>query len=190
MIVIAEGIDRVGKTTFCRELSKDTYWPIYKHDNKQFDYKLMDNMNETDKMLQLLDLYDSLNEQLVVGSGIIFDRFHFSDFAYGCSARKDYNESVAFDNFISIEKRLLAMQETVVLVLMYDSKGTMRASIEHGSNLDEIDKSMKRLYKASKLRKMMVEYKDILKAIDAIGSAASNLEDKQNFAYRPTCDKI
>lgn len=186
MIVIVEGIDRVGKSTFCRELSKDTHWLVYKHDNKQFNYKLMDNTNETDKMLQLLDLYDSLNEQLAVGSGVIFDRFHFSDFAYGCNTRKDYNESVAFDNFVSIEKRLLEMKETVVLVLMYDSKGTMRASIEHGSNLDEIDKSMRRLYETSKLRKMMVEYKDIFKAIDAIGSAASNLEDKQNFAYRPT----
>lgn len=185
MIVIVEGIDRVGKSTFCKELSKDTYWPVYKHDNKWFNYELMDNMNETDKMLQLLDLYDSLNEQLIVGSGIIFDRFHFSDFAYGCNARKDYNESVAFDNFVSIEKRLLAMRETVVLVFMYDSNGTMRASIEHGSSLDEIDKSMRRLYKASKLRKIMVEYKDILKAIDAIGSSASDLEDKQNFAYRP-----
>lgn len=185
MIVIVEGIDRVGKSTFCRELSKDTYWPVYKHDSKQFDYKLMDNMNETDKMLQLLDLYDGLYEQLTAGSGIIFDRFHLSDFAYGCGIRKGYDDLVAFDRFRSIEERLLEMRETVVLVLMYDSSGTMRASIEHGSSLDGIDKSMRRLYEASKLRKIMVEYKDILKAIDAIDSVARNLEDKQNFACRP-----
>ena len=52
MIIIVEGIDRVGKTTLCEKLNKELKIPIYKHKNNQFYYNLMDNKNETDKMLQ------------------------------------------------------------------------------------------------------------------------------------------
>ena len=83
MIIVVEGIDRVGKTTLCNKIKEMTGYEIFKHSGN-FDYKRMDNDNETDKMLQVLKIAE------IGKANIIFDRFHFSDFCYG-TIERDYN---------------------------------------------------------------------------------------------------
>ena len=56
MLVIVEGIDRVGKTTFIDRLkSEDKGLHIFKHDKSIIDYSEMNDNNEADKMVQLLE---------------------------------------------------------------------------------------------------------------------------------------
>lgn len=177
MIVVVEGIDRVGKTTFCNKLHELTGWPIYKHDNKQFRYEDMNTMDETDKMLQMIDLLDAVDDQLDShNKGIIFDRFHFSDYAYGCKYRKGYDSMDGIENVFMIEDRLKEAKQEACLVLMYDKDGPERASIEHGDDLSLIDDMMNRLYEASSLRKIKCTYHDIFKMATAVVKAARNLE--------------
>ena len=97
MIIIVEGIDRVGKTTLCNKLSQKTNIPIYKH--KKSNYSEMKNDIETDVMIQLIDLYKLLN------GNIIFDRFHWSDFVYGALER-NYSIANAYNNINIIESKL------------------------------------------------------------------------------------
>ena len=177
MIVVVEGIDRVGKTTFCNKLHELTDWPIYKHDNKQFRYEDMNPMDETDKMLQMIDLLDAVDDQLDSHSkGIIFDRFHFSDYAYGCKYRQGYDLMDDIENVFMIEDRLKEAKQEACLVLLYDEDGPERASIEHGDDLSWIDDMMKRLYEASSLRKIKGTYHDITEMATAVAKAARNLE--------------
>ena len=89
MLIIVEGIDRVGKTTLCNMLKDKLGFKIYKHKNNNFNYSKMDNDNETDKMLQLLDLYEQIGSDV----NIVFDRFHWSDFVYG-KIERNYNEDI------------------------------------------------------------------------------------------------
>lgn len=177
MIVVAEGIDRVGKTTFCNKLHELTDWPIYKHDNKQFRYEDMNPMDETDKMLQMIDLLDAIDDQLDrSGKGIIFDRFHLSDYAYGCKYRQGYDFIDDTQNVFMIDDRLKNAKQEACLVLLYDEDGPERASIEHGDDLSWIDDVMKQMYDESSLRKIKGTYHDIPKMAMAVAKAARNLE--------------
>ena len=38
MIIIVEGIDRVGKTTLCNRLRQELGYPVFKHNKSEFSY--------------------------------------------------------------------------------------------------------------------------------------------------------
>lgn len=156
MIVIVEGIDRVGKTTLCNKLHEETYFPIYKHKHKEFNYSKMDNLNETDKMLQLLDLCNILH------GNIIFDRFHWSDLVYGILDR-NYNIPLAYDNFHKIDQRLI--NAIIIYVMPTDIE---KSSIEHGKDLTKYNQLMEECKKYSFTKVYTCTYltiNDIIKEI-------------------------
>lgn len=139
MIIIVEGIDRVGKTTLCKKLNEQTNIPIYKH--KRQNYSEMKNDIETDIMLQLIDIYKLL------GGSIIFDRFHWSDFTYGV-LKRDYSVAAAYENCEKIES-YLKDDAILIYVMPIDIE---RSSDEHGSNLIQYDSMMNLLAKYSALK--------------------------------------
>lgn len=175
MIVVVEGIDRVGKTTFCDRLNEATGWPIYKHDNETFDYADMDDVNEVDKMLQILDVIDQLDDQFGDDRGIVFDRFHLSNLVYGWEER-DYNIVDSLTRCKAIEQRLLGMKQNVVLVMLYDDNGPYRASIEHGKDLSDYQQMFDFLYDSSELPKIKGTICDVDLMANAVMSASQNLE--------------
>ena len=156
MIIIVEGIDRVGKTTLCNKLSEELRMPIYKHNNEQFDYSIMDNDNETDKMLQLIDLYSVLN------GDIIFDRFHMSDLVYGVMLR-NYNIQMACGNYKLIDDKLnaLGFKQEAVLILV-EPTDINKSSRDHGEDLAEYDRLMQAAFDMSNLQmKYICDYNSI-----------------------------
>lgn len=158
MIIIVEGIDRVGKTTLCKKLSKELQMPIYKHKNNQFDYKLMDNNNETDKMLQLLDLYQILN------GDVIFDRFHWSDYVYG-NIERNYDGYKSSSNVNIIENKLKNMEAIIIYIKPTDLEESSR---QHGKDLFKYDKLMDLCYNMCKLKKIKCNYSSIDKIVEEI----------------------
>lgn len=125
MIIIVEGIDRVGKTTLCNALSNTLNIPIYKHSQRFMDYSNMDNANETDKMLHLLDLC------ALVDADVIFDRFHFSDYAYGIIERQ-YDSTIATINLLTLDSVLARMNAIMILMQPTD---LVLSSEQHGKDL-------------------------------------------------------
>ena len=125
MIIIVEGVDRVGKTTLCNALSNTLNIPIYKHSQRFMNYSDMDNINETDKMLHLLDLCSLVN------ADVIFDRFHFSDYAYGIIERH-YNEEDATRNLLMLDSVLARMNAIMILMKPTDINSS---SVQHGKDL-------------------------------------------------------
>lgn len=153
MIVIVEGIDRVGKTTLCNKIHDLHGLPVFKHSNESFDYSKMDNDNETDKMLQLIELAS------ITKSDVIFDRFHISDMVYG-QLERNYEYNKAKENFKKIDGRL--SKEDSILIHVYPSnhENLMKASTEHGKDLLHYFEMFMEFYEKSKMNKIMICYEN------------------------------
>lgn len=160
MIVIVEGIDRVGKTTLCNMLKDKLGFKIYKHKNDNFNYSKMDNDNETDKMLQLLDLYEQIGSDV----NIVFDRFHWSDFVYGKIERK-YDEVKAINNLKIIEKKL---KEVNAIIIFVEPTNINRSSNEHGKSLLLYNYEMEGCFERSDLSKIKTNYNDLNDVVEFV----------------------
>lgn len=169
MIVIVEGIDRVGKTTLVNRIKKATGFAVY-HNNTDFRLDRMDNDNETDKMLKMLQVYD------IGKPGIIFDRFHWTDFVYGCLQR-DYSFTKALENKDKIEA-VLRMQKAVIVLVKPTDIG--ESSLQHGRDLLRHERLFEFLFDESKLNKISCTY-------NTIGDAQKWVHDEMNIYLNGGC---
>ncbi|WP_417093846.1 hypothetical protein [Eubacterium sp.] len=160
MIIIVEGVDRVGKTTLCNMLRDELGFTIYKHNNECFEYSRMDNDNETDKMLQLIDLY----KQVGNGSNLIFDRFHWSDYVYGKFERK-YEEIKAVNNLQTIEEKL---KEVNAIIVYVEPTNIDVSSSKHGKSLLWYDYEMKECFERSDLSKIKANYDSLNDVVEFV----------------------
>ena len=158
MIIIVEGIDRVGKTTLANNISKKYGLKIYKHIG-DFRYCNMDNENETDKILQILEIIR------ISKIDIIFDRLHFTDFVYGCIER-NYDFCEALKNKMKIENFLVNNIDTKLIYM--NPVNINIANKMHGKNLNWHYTFMNELYKESIIEdKISIDYNsDINEIID------------------------
>lgn len=142
MIIIVEGIDRVGKTTLCNKLKEEFDVPILHHESIISNNK-KDNENETDKSLLTLEVCDITN------SSIILDRFHLSDFVYG-TIERNYNIDSAIDHFKMIDNILLEMNDVFLIYVL--PTDIQESSKQHGKNLKTYDNEFYDLFKHSKIK--------------------------------------
>lgn len=157
MLVIVEGIDRVGKTTLCNEINKETNFKIFKY-NSLIENKDKTNKYETDKLLLTLEVCKISNPY------IIFDRFHLTDFVYGVLQR-NYKLKEAYENFEILEKALEKFDNKVVLILV-EPVDVERSSKEHGSDLRKHAQLFEALFNESKIKnKIKCNYNTLDEAI-------------------------
>lgn len=145
MIIIVEGIDRVGKTTLCEKLHSSLNIPVYKHIGP-FKYTKMDNDNETDQLLQLLQMC-KLQKNFV-----IFDRLHLTDYVYGIIER-NYNVIKAEENFKLLDDFIKDNFSDAVLLLVLPTD-INKSSEKHGKDLINHNNGFYDLFKKSN-----IEYK-------------------------------
>lgn len=160
-IVIVEGVDRVGKSTFIEKFVKkaDGFKP-FKHKPSDFHYQDMDNENETDKMLQLLEMVKLLD------GNVVFDRFHLSNLVYGFIDR-DYNPFTAAYSAASIDTRIIELFGDDALLVYVRPEDLNRSSKEHGSDLSEYLESMDIASIDCALPMIVCEYSTLDVAVDA-----------------------
>ena len=132
MILIVEGIDRIGKTTLVNYINKisgkDNF--VYQDLGKNIiQPRVFDNKNETDKLMKLLSMIDLIGKDKF----IIFDRFHWSDFSYGLIRRK-YDFELAIRNFNIIENKLLELDAKVICLFPGNEKTLSECEQEDDSN--------------------------------------------------------
>ena len=142
MIIIVEGIDRVGKTTLCNKLSKTLNIPIHKY-NGIVPYGKMKNKQEPNAMLGLSQLVEETK------TDIIFDRFHLTDYIYGVLERA-YNEKKAYKNMKLIFERLglYSLVDSVLLILVRPSN-IKKSSKEDGRDLQLYSAMFDEAYEAA-----------------------------------------
>lgn len=142
MIIIVEGIDRVGKTTLCNKLQEEFNIPIYKHVGS-FSYQKMENDNETDKLLQILEVCRLTN------ANMIFDRYHFTDYVYGIVER-NYNIINAYKNFQMLDNIISLMDDVFLLYVL--PTNIQESSRQHGKDLTTYENEFYNLFKQSKIK--------------------------------------
>ena len=157
MVIIVEGIDRVGKTTLCRELEKATGMKRFRDDFRYYDKKYLNKDINTEKINTLLNL---IEEGFV--ENVILDRYHFTEYIYGMLNRKYTNMSM-----VDIDERIGKMQNVVIiLVVPVDIE---KSSLEHGSSLEIHNKMFCKMYEISSIKKKIkVNYNEFEYAIDFV----------------------
>ena len=153
MVIIVEGIDRVGKTTLVNMLHEATNFPVYKN-NTDFKLADMDNKNETDKMIKMLQICQLSH------ANIIFDRFHWTDMVYGV-VQRGYDYDTAIKNKTLIEDMLIKMGAMIILVKPTD---VYKSSEQHGVNLTEHNYLFKTLYAESSMSKYSCNFHTLYSA--------------------------
>lgn len=124
MVIIVEGIDRVGKTTLCGILKEQLNGTIVKgipynnYETNEIKHKAFG-----DVLVNTANLLAALNTDKV----LILDRFHLSHLVYGI-----LNRGCLDDSSLVAEKLLSKIQSLIVLVRPTDIG---MSSIEHGSDL-------------------------------------------------------
>lgn len=162
MILLVEGIDRVGKSTLCDKLSKATGAVVFRANSTQFvrnDSK--DIYNEADKAYKLYKLaYDT-------GSDVIFDRMHISDAVYAIS-RRMYDLESSISIFKKIDKVASQYGVKVLYIKPDEQGGLSRCEKMAGEHLRQELKLFDRVYNESTCSKVCIHTSDIDDAIDAI----------------------
>lgn len=122
MIIIVEGIDRIGKTTLCNALSERLNLPIYKEEGV---YKKSQEGNMRSQMA-LLGLCE------VTKCNVIFDRLFTSEFVYGIIDRQ--NDEFCAKEIFWKALNVLVKIDNVVYIGM-NPTDVVRSSKEHGKDL-------------------------------------------------------
>lgn len=156
-IIVVEGIDRVGKTTLVNRIKDwfefDPYmkFEVFKHNESHFSYDKMDSANETDKMLQLIEMVELCN------GNIIFDRFHLSEFVYGLCGR-NYSFREAYLNRNLIDDALCRVGAVLVYV---EPTSLTWSSSKHGADLSMHDELMRASFDDSDMKKTTTDFNEI-----------------------------
>lgn len=140
MIVIVEGIDRVGKTTLVSKLTKScninpfidsylsfTYCDLNKDKEIVVEGKRNDIIANTEKINSLINFFEQFSNNI---GNVLLDRFHLSEFVYG-KVDRHYLSHEAFEVF---DKRLAKLNTLIIYV---EPKNLNWSSEKHGSSLAE-----------------------------------------------------
>lgn len=131
-IIIVDGIDRIGKTTLCKYLSRTTGIPIFK-ENRTFtgDAKI-DVKAGLSSQLSQLNMIESLD------ADIIFDRFFASEFVYG-TLERGCKKSDAINAVCETLEKMIELRNNGVNIIYVSFKPTdvVKSSKEHGKSLIE-----------------------------------------------------
>ena len=125
MLIIVEGIDRVGKTTLCEKLSKHLNIPIMKDSCVPGLGKFNDPDINVEKMQTIINFIKQVDVT------IISDRFHWTELIYGALSKGYVNERVSI-----IEEQLVELsKKNQVIMILVEPTNVEKSSNEHGSDL-------------------------------------------------------
>lgn len=190
MIVIVEGVDRVGKTTLC-DMIEENYAETMRfmrfRDDTRYSHNYLDRAVNTEKINTLQNLMES-----GFVDNIILDRYHMTEFVYGACDRGYKNEDM-FD----IDQRLAELdrkdtvesededdvdpgmsytgklQRDVVLIYVVPTD-IYRSSAQHGKNLQRHVKWFDEFYRTTRItKKIKLDYTTRWEALDFIDDILS-----------------
>lgn len=160
MIIIVEGIDRVGKTTLCKKLSKKFNIQIFK--NEKFLGKYIGADTEIELINEIINFVKTLNVN------VIFDRLHLSEYVYG-KMERDYENETVFD----LENKMIKSFDDLFLILVVPTN-IDKSSLEHGKDLKPYNKEFISVFEKSNIKnKFICNYNEL----DAIVERISEVQN-------------
>lgn len=180
MVIIIEGIDRVGKTTLANKLSERFDIPIYKQERiggneiqLNFTARNSGRWMKSSNMLMnytrartLVDFWNWIG----YNDNIIMDRFHWTEAVYSLVDRNSPEVRTMMEN---IEAEMLKQKDKylIIQVMPVDIKLSSR---QHGSDLVRHQKEFDDLYDKSKLNKYRCTYYSYGACIDEVERRLNN----------------
>lgn len=154
MIIIVEGIDRVGKTTLCNMIEESTGIKVFK--NESFYGKRFGAETEIELINELINVVSCID------CDIVLDRFHLSEYVYGVCDR-GYNNL----DIMRVDEMLSKLQCVLIYVKPTDVKVS---SSMHGSSLSSHNALFDCVFKMSKIDKFSCDYTTLDKALAFVKS--------------------
>lgn len=164
MLIIIEGIDRVGKTTLCNKLKEELGFPIFKEAHDEVLAVRSDEM-----IMNYGSMKTLINLEKVIKFNAILDRFDWSERIYG-QLSKGY-DNIYFDKLI--KHSLEEIKDDIVYVYVEPTNLT-KSSREHGSSLKKHKEAFDKAYEECKFKKAKCNYNSINNVVFAIKSYCNN----------------
>lgn len=162
MIIIVEGIDRVGKSTLCNLLSKELGIDVFK--NTSFYGKCLGKKSEIELINQLINFVECTKQN------IIFDRLHLSEFVYGMLDRGYVNTDI-----MKVDDRLSKMD--CILIYVKPTSVT-ESSKQHGSDLYFHEVAFDAFMKKTKIPSIICNYNTLQQTVDRVKQIVYNVTVK------------
>lgn len=162
MVIIIEGIDRIGKTTLANKLSKELNIPVFKK------VRMCGNEEKREEA----DDYNYGNAAGIVDiwnwkdfkQDMIVDRFHWTESVYGQIDRNSYLSRYYMG---LIEERMLLRKNKYFMIYMRPTS-IERSSEEHGKDLSEHLKQFDKLASNTNLNLILGDYNQIDKIVEMV----------------------
>lgn len=157
MVIIIEGIDRVGKTTLCDRII-EKYKGQYDFKRFRDDTRYVHSHNFKDVNTEKINTLQNLIEEGFVDN-IVLDRYHMTEFVYGGCDRAYKNEYM-FDIDRRLAKLPVRDRNPINVILVYMQPVDIeRSSAEHGKNLSRHLRWYEDFYNSSRIKnKVKVDY--------------------------------
>lgn len=142
MIIIVEGIDRVGKTTLCNMLNEKLGIAVFKDDicesmkKKDAETKSIAALNA---MKSIVNVCSSLKANLVI------DRFHATEAVYGCINR-GINKYTSTARFIETQIKIEEAMNGEFLYVFVKPIDLKMSEEKHGESLSKHEEMFEMLY--------------------------------------------
>lgn len=157
MIIIVEGIDRVGKTTLVTKLKEQLRFSVYESPITDGEERTQEI--ETAKLKAALSFI-----RICKKDNIILDRFHLSELVYGSIERGYFNNEC-----LEIDKELSKLGNCI---LIYVKPTNINESIEkHGSSLIQHYEKFNKLFSISRMEKIECDFYSLESAIEKVKDA-------------------
>lgn len=146
-ILCIEGVDRIGKTSLIKQLSKYSQIPSYKAKNEQLDF-----VSSQDKFLQHLYWSDTRQLDLLeqIRFSIIFDRAYPSEWVYS----RFYNRKTDDEQLFKNDARYAALGTNIVFCYRTSYEG-LQDNLDSnltGENLQKIHNLYEEFLKLTKCK--------------------------------------
>lgn len=157
MVIIVEGVDRVGKSTLCKLLQSRLQAQLIKGVVYN-SYNTVENQNKAfaDVLVNVAEILKEYPND----KNVIVDRFHLSHYVYGV-----LNRGILDDSYNTVEDLL---STTNTLLVYVKPLNINRSSIEHGEDLTKHAALFETLLYDSKLPYLVTDYNSLHVTVDDI----------------------
>lgn len=159
LLIIVEGIDRVGKTTTCNKIKETFGFEIFKENNKNKINEESIMFSNYGSMQSIINCYKSF------GKNVILDRFHLSEFIYG-TLQRNYDKELSKRIFEDIDRNISEIEDAIMIYIK--PTDIEKSSQMHGKSLHEHDKLFDSLFEKSKIKKIIVNFNTLENALNYI----------------------
>lgn len=168
MIVIVEGIDRVGKTTLCNLLKEQLGLKIYKKEREGGNNAntLLANLVNFANATGHISFWKS---DICKDISFVVDRFSWTELVYSTVLRQNPNELM---NLINED---LEEMDHVLMVLIRPTDISW-SSNQHGEDLEPYSKMFDELFKNYKGHKIATDHEHLQEVVDYIKERVANHE--------------